>query len=158
MTRRSTRLACLAALVWAAMARLAAARAGKVSPTPTPTDMQIAEKAAEATATSWFALVDAGQYGESWDAAAALFKQAVKREAWVQSLTQVRAPHGKLVSRKSRAEQHLTDLPGAPTGDYVVIEYESQFENGDPMIERITPMKDPDGAWRVSGYFLVPAK
>jgi hypothetical protein len=39
-----------------------------------------------------------------------------------------------------------------------VTEYDSQFASGGPMTERITPRKEPDGVWRVSGYFLVPVK
>jgi hypothetical protein len=113
---------------------------------------------AQAGARAWLALVDAGQYGESWDAAAELFRKSLTRKQWIDALTQVRSPLGSLASRKFRASQFVTDLPGAPSGEYVVIEYDSQFASGGPMIERITPMKDPDGVWRVSGYFVVPAK
>ena len=116
------------------------------------------EKMAEATARAWLAVADAEQYGESWDAAAVLFKKAVTRDQWVQALTQVRSPLGKVVSRKLRIARYLTDMPGAPTGDYVVMEFDTTFENSGAMTERITPMKDPDGTWRVSGYFLVPTK
>jgi hypothetical protein len=45
-------------------------------------------------------------------------------------------------------------LPGAPEGRYVVIQYETVFENKASAVETITPMLDPDGAWRVSGYLI----
>jgi hypothetical protein len=129
------------------------------TPTPTPTPTEMPEKiAARAAAETWLKIVDAAAYGESWDAASEAFKKSLTRKQWDAALTKVRAPLGALVTRSFRASQHFTDLPGAETGDYVVIEYDSKFATGDPMTERITPKKDPDGVWRVSGYFLVPAK
>lgn len=156
--RPTVSLALAAAMTLGAASVATATHAPKVptaTPTPAPpTQAQIARPAAEA----WLALADAGQYGESWDAAAETFKKTVTRKQWVDALTQVRAPLGGLTSRKLRASQYFTDLPNAPTGEYVVIEYESKFANSGDMIERITPMKDADGTWRVSGYFVVPAK
>ena len=129
------------------------------TPTPTPAPTEMPEKvAARAAAEAWLKIVDAGQYEESWDAASEAFKKSLTRKQWENALTKVRAPLGDLVSRKFRASQYFTDLPGAESGEYVVIEYDSKFATGDPMTERITPKKDPDGVWRVSGYFLVPAK
>ncbi|HEY4231388.1 MAG TPA: DUF4019 domain-containing protein [Thermoanaerobaculia bacterium] len=129
------------------------------TPTPTPAPPDFSEKtAAQAAAEPWLKIVDAGQYGESWDAASEAFKKSLTQKQWITALTQVRAPLGALVSRKFRASQYFTDLPGAESGEYVVIEYDSQFASGSPMTERITPKKDPDGVWRVSGYFLVPVK
>lgn len=134
------------------------ARGAKRTPTPTPVPTPGREKPAQDAAGAWLALVDAGQYGESWDGAAELFKRSVTRAQWIDALTKVRSPLGRIESRKLRAAVYLTDLPGAPTGDYVVIEFDASFPGGPAMIERITPMKDPDGAWRVSGYYVVPAK
>ena len=113
-----------------------------------------AEKAAESSARSWLALVDGGKYGESWDAAAALFKGATSRAQWEAALEKVRRPLGKVVSRKLRGAQYATELPNAPKGEYVVIQYDTAFENKAGAVETITPMKDKDGSWRVSGYFI----
>jgi len=44
--------------------------------------------------------------------------------------------------------------PGAPDGEYVVIQYDSSFENKTEAVETVTPMLDPDGVWRVSGYYI----
>ncbi|HWN92533.1 MAG TPA: DUF4019 domain-containing protein, partial [Verrucomicrobiae bacterium] len=45
-------------------------------------------------------------------------------------------------------------LPGAPDGEYVVIQYETAFENKASAVETITPMLDKDGSWRISGYYI----
>jgi len=116
------------------------------------------EKAAEAAARSWLALVDSGKYGESWDAAAAFFQKSLTRAQWIDAVTKARSPLGRLGSRRLRGAKHETRLPGAPAGEYVVIEYDTSFATVAAATERVTPMQDPDGAWRVSGYFVLPAK
>lgn len=112
------------------------------------------EEAAKASAEAWLALVDQGKYGESWDQAAKLFKGAVSREKWKESVGAVRGPLGKVVSRTLKSRQYAESLPGAPDGRYVVIQYETAFERKKSAVETITPAADPDGAWRVSGYYV----
>ncbi|HTR02787.1 MAG TPA: DUF4019 domain-containing protein [Thermoanaerobaculia bacterium] len=113
-----------------------------------------AEKAAGGAAEAWLAIVDAGQYGESWDAGAALFKSALTREQWIQALDRVRKPLGKPLSRKLRGATYRTQVTGAPPGEYVVLQYDTQFENLKGATETITPMREKSGAWRVSGYYI----
>ena len=112
------------------------------------------EKAAVTVAEKWVALVDGGKYAESWKEAAEYFKNAVKQEQWEQMARTVRNPLGKLVSRKAKTSTHKTALPGAPEGEYVVIEFETSFANKRIVTETVTPMLDKDGKWRVSGYFI----
>jgi hypothetical protein len=45
-------------------------------------------------------------------------------------------------------------LPGAPDGEYVVIQYETSFEKKAFAIETVTPSFEKDGIWRVSGYYI----
>ncbi|MFC5514095.1 DUF4019 domain-containing protein [Massilia jejuensis] len=46
------------------------------------------------------------------------------------------------------------DLPGAPPGEYVIIVYDSVFSNMPTVVETVTQMREVDGAWKVSGYFI----
>jgi opacity protein-like surface antigen len=112
------------------------------------------ETEAVAAAEGWLALVDGGQYAESWEEAAAFFKGAVKREQWVQAMQSVRKPFGKNLSRELKSKRYRTALPGAPDGEYVIIQFRASFENKKSAIETITPMRDDDGQWRVSGYYM----
>ena len=105
-------------------------------------------------AETWLKLVDTEQYEESWEQAAELFKGGVTKEQWQQAASGVRKPLGPLVSRKLKSRQYTEQLPGAPDGQYVVIQFDAVFENKSAAVETVTPMLDPDGAWRVSGYFL----
>jgi len=112
------------------------------------------EDLAQAAAESWLKLVDAGDGAASWEQAAKLFKGVVTKDQWTQALAGVRPPLGKVVSRKLKSRQYSEKLPGAPDGKYVVIQYETVFEKKPSAVETITPMLDPDGVWRVSGYLI----
>ena len=112
------------------------------------------ERSAVAAAEKWLNMVDEGKYRESWREAAGYFRTAVKQEQWVESMQAVRKPLGKLVSRKIKSNTYKTSLPGAPDGEYVVIQFEASFENKQSAIETVTPMMEKDGKWRVSGYFI----
>jgi hypothetical protein len=111
-----------------------------------------AEDEAEDSARRWLGLVDAGRYGESWDAAASRFRSAVTKEQWQQALASVRQPLGRCLSRRLLSRKLVDALPGAPKGPYVVIQYQSDFENKKEAVETITPALE-DG-WRVAGYFI----
>jgi len=113
-----------------------------------------AEKAAETAARTWLAIVDAGKYGDSWNAAAALFRQSLTRPQWEAALDKARAPLGHVVTRRLSSSTPATKLPSAPAGEYVVLQYATDFESRKGMTEIVTPMKDADGTWRVSGYYI----
>ncbi len=115
---------------------------------------ETAEKAAQAAAKQWLALVDQGKYAESWETAANYFKNVVSEKRWLESMKGARQPLGKLVSRRFKSATFTTSLPGAPDGQYVVIQYATSFENKASAVETVTPMRDPDQQWRVSGYFI----
>ncbi len=102
----------------------------------------------------WLAIVDQGKYAQSWEQAAEAFKNALTQEQWEQSMNAVRKPLGKLISRKVKTTNYATSLPGAPDGEYVVIQFETSFENKKSAVETVTPMLDKDGKWRVSGYYI----
>jgi hypothetical protein len=109
---------------------------------------------ATAAAKTWLALTDAGKYGASWDAAAALFRGAVTKESWEKAMSTVRAPLGAVRTRKLKSATFTHELPRAPKGDYVVIEYDTGFENKSGAVETVTPMLEKDGSWKVSGYYI----
>lgn len=113
-----------------------------------------AERAALAAAKAWLQLVDEGNYTESWNEASEYFKRAISKEQWEQTVQAVREPLGKTVSRQLKSKQYATTLPGAPDGEYVVIQFDSSFTNKKIAVETVTPMLDKDGKWRVSGYYI----
>jgi len=109
---------------------------------------------AEAAALSWLALTDSGDYSQSWDRAASIFQGAISRENWISAVVNVRQPLGKVLSRKVKSAVFTRSLPGAPEGEYVVIQYDTQFEQKPAASEFVTPFRDKDGTWKVSGYYI----
>jgi hypothetical protein len=112
------------------------------------------EQLAQQSADAWLALVDSGRYAESWQEASELFKAHVTKAQWQDALRATRDPLGKILSRKLKSATYKTAMPGAPDGEYVVIQYESSFEHKQSAVETVTPMLDKDGKWRVSGYYI----
>jgi opacity protein-like surface antigen len=112
------------------------------------------EDAAQAAAEAWLKTVDAGDFASSWNQAAKVFKGAVSQADWVKMSGGVRTPLGNVVSRKLKSREFTEKLPGAPDGKYVVVQYDTVFQNKPQAVETVVPMLDPDGAWRVSGYFI----
>jgi hypothetical protein len=136
----------------------AAPAPGETAPTSAPAASDAAStesvSAATSAAESWLKLVDDAQYDASWTNAAGAFRGAVSTEAWSKAASTVRGQLGKLVSRKLASAHYATSLPNAPDGKYVVIQYDSSFEKKASAVETVTPMQDPDGTWRVAGYFV----
>ena len=128
--------------------------AGNASPVLAQADREKAQAAAVEAASAWLELVDSGRYGESWEGAAALFRGAVTKEQWEGQLKAVLPPLGQVVSRTLESAKYTESLPGAPDGKYVVIQFRTEFENKKSALESVTPMADPDGVWRVAGYFI----
>ncbi|MBA5603997.1 DUF4019 domain-containing protein [Duganella sp. FT3S] len=109
---------------------------------------------ANKSAQSWLALVDTKQYAATWEQAAPPFKAAITKSDWENAVAAARSPVGELEQRVLISASYTEELPSAPRGQYVVIQYKSKFSKKHTAVETITPMKGPDGTWRVSGYFI----
>ncbi len=112
------------------------------------------EKAAVKAAEKWLGLIDAAKYADSWDATAEFFQNNMTKEAWDAALKGIIPPLGKMQSRELVSSRYLKRMPGAPDGEYVMIQFKSSFENKAEAIETVTPQKGEDGKWRVCGYFI----
>ncbi len=120
----------------------------------TPDANAAAQSAAQSAASAWLKKLDAADYAATWHAAAALFKGAVSAQAWQQAAQQVRGPLGALRQRADKSISFTRALPGVPDGQYVVIQFDTRFENKASSVETVTVALDPDGGWRVAGYFI----
>ncbi|HTD07151.1 DUF4019 domain-containing protein [Undibacterium sp.] len=109
---------------------------------------------AQDAAKIWLALVDSGEYAQSWEQSAKLFQAAVSKTKWESTIQSARSPFGTMKARTLMSAVYMQTLPGAPEGEYVVIQYDSQFTKNAHTIETVTPMREKDGTWKVSGYFI----
>ncbi|HWN44642.1 MAG TPA: DUF4019 domain-containing protein [Thermoanaerobaculia bacterium] len=112
-------------------------------------------RAAIGVAQQWLAFVDQGQYAESWSATGTLFQSNMPQDRWVQTLTGARTPLGTVVSREVAGSELRASLPGAPTGQYSVVSFSTDFQNKPDIIETLT-MVDEGGQWKVVGYSANP--
>jgi hypothetical protein len=112
------------------------------------------EKAAVKAAEKWLEIVDEGKYADSWDGTAKFFQENMTKEAWDTALKGVLPPLGKMKSRELVSSRYLKRMPGAPAGEYVMIQFKTSFENKEDAIETVTPQKDEKGKWHVCGYFI----
>ena len=109
---------------------------------------------AQTAAHAWLKQVDQGNYAKSWQKSAEPLKKATTAKQLQTAIGEARAPLGKLISRQPISAQYTRTLPDVATGEYVVVQYETRFTNRAAVIETITPMRESDGVWRVSGYYL----
>jgi hypothetical protein len=105
-------------------------------------------------AQSWLKQIDSGNYPSSWKDASAYFRGALTEKGWVDALNGARKPLGKLVSRKLAKSQDAQSLPGAPDGKYVVMQFDTSFENKKSAVETVTFMQEKDGKWKAAGYYI----
>jgi Protein of unknown function (DUF4019) len=112
------------------------------------------EQVAQAPADAWLAVVDSGNYAKSWEETAQSFKAVVTKDQWQSALDASRSPQGKVLSRKLKSAAYAKNPPNAPEGEYVVIQYDTNFEHKSGAVETVVPNLEKDGKWRVSGYFI----
>jgi hypothetical protein len=105
-------------------------------------------------AERWLQSIDNGHYAESWNTASIYFHNAITRDKWVSALEAARQPLGDLVSRQAVSAQRMTEMPGAPDGQYVLMQFETAFANKKSAIETVAFMLEKDGKWKAAGYYI----
>ncbi len=108
---------------------------------------------ASKAATHWLSTIDSGKYKDSWSNTGAFFKSQVTQGEWHKTLNGVRAPLGPLISRTQITSKAYNTLPGVPDGEYVIVQFKTQFEHKKTAIETLTLSKN-EGQWQPVGYFI----
>ena len=113
----------------------------------------VTEDQAVPAGEAWLALIDSGKYGESWSGASTMFRNQLPAQKWTEMVGAVRGPLGAKKSRTLKNTKFTKALPGAPDGNYVVMQFDARFTNKASAIETLTLMEDA-GEWRAAGYFI----
>jgi hypothetical protein len=108
----------------------------------------------QAAARSWLALVDGGDTQGSWKAGGKRFQNEMSAEQWSEAYASARGPLGPVTSRATVATRFQQTLPDGPQGEYALVIYESTFEKAGVGRENVTLEREPDGVWRVIGYYI----
>jgi hypothetical protein len=101
----------------------------------------------------WLALIDADQVGVAWDESAKRLKASVARDKFIAEVRRARKPLGKVTSRAPEKFARAHQLPGAPDGDYAIIEYTAKFAGGKTLAEQLVWTLEDGDKWRVAGYY-----
>jgi len=110
------------------------------------------QAAAVSAAQEWVAFVDAKNWTESWRTAAAIFKSQASAEQFAVAVTPVREPLGAVVTRVLRSATPTNALPGAPAGEYQLIEFQTRFAERE-VVETVILIRE-GASWRVAGYLI----
>jgi hypothetical protein len=131
--------------------------------TPPSTQMQQAEpaadphtaeeQAAERQALGFLGYLDHGRFADSYAYTGMLIRAQLDRDSYAKQLEKARAGVGALLSRELMNATYATTLPGAPEGQYVVLNYGASFANRQQAEETVT-LAFAKGYWRVSGYYI----
>ncbi len=111
------------------------------------------DPAGQRIAQQWLAIVDKGRWQDSWAGAGATFRGAVTADRWAAQVAPVREPLGAVTSRGLLRATATDKLPGAPAGEYQVVEFRTDFANRTGAVETVILMKE-GGTWGVAGYFI----
>jgi hypothetical protein len=110
---------------------------------------------AQKVARDWLAMTDKADATGSRDAAGTKFKEAVNVEEWTDALAKARVPLGETEQRAVLSTKFDSSLPdGGPAGEFVLIVYRTSFAKKPESTETVTLEREPDGYWRVIGYFI----
>jgi hypothetical protein len=111
------------------------------------------EQAAQTAAEAWLVHMDRSDYGRTWSHASSIFRAAVSASDWEDAARRVRQQTGAFQSRELFGARYQTELPNAPRGEYVTLQYNSSFSRMRSATETVIMHLD-EGTWRVSGYFV----
>ena len=110
--------------------------------------------AADVTAAkAWVDLVDARRWDQSWAAAGTLFKSQMPQPRWAATVQPVREPLGAISARSLKSVTKANSLPGAPDGEYEVVQFQTSFAHKSDATETVVLAREPSG-WKVDGYFI----
>lgn len=96
--------------------------------------------------------LDKGQYAQSWTKGDQLFQHTITQPEWEEALNDNRKKLGKVNSRTLKRQLPAWDPKGLPKGPYMVVEYNTDFENAHGSGELLTLRRGTDGKWRVLTY------
>jgi hypothetical protein len=102
-------------------------------------------------AEAWLAIVDGGDYAQSWKSG--YFLRSIAKEEWARRLEEVRRPLGQVRSR------HLTNTEVTRTRRRYVgkFTFATSFESLPAATETVTLALQPNLEWKAIGYLVLPA-
>jgi len=111
------------------------------------------DKEGAAPAEAWVKLLDGQRWAESWKSSGALFRSQLTEAGWVSTIQPLRGQLGSVSSRALVSVTSTHALPGAPDGDYRIVQFATVFARKPDAIETVVLARE-GSAWAVDGYFI----
>ena len=108
---------------------------------------------AAAAAGAWLETLDAQKWGQSWEGIGKLFRSNLTQAQWAKLAQSVREPLGAVQSRAVLGATKAQSLPGAPDGEYQIVQYRTVFANKASAVETVVLARE-GGHWKIVGYFI----
>lgn len=115
-----------------------------------------AKEAAREVAQEWLTLTDAGEFGKSWDQAAAMMQNQVERKKWKAQGQQMQKQLQDVESRSFAAAQYRESIPKVDGGPFVMVQYKTDFAT--TTVQELVITTQEEGEWKVAGYTLRPMR
>jgi hypothetical protein len=109
--------------------------------------------AAQTAALNWLAQVDAGVYDDAWQQATGLIRRRTQAN-WTDWMQERRGGLGGLLQRTTVYAKPRRASAGEPEGEYIEIEYDTDFSGLSHLFEYVRTLRGEDGVWRVCWYFV----
>lgn len=109
---------------------------------------------AEKAATAWFSNLDKGYFSKVFLESSPYLRDRLNKSTMDDMLTRRLLMLGKNKLRTKTAEETLSKYRGLGRGEYISLDYLSEFELRSSVSERVVLKKDK-GSWRVFDYFIL---
>ncbi|MBT8077528.1 MAG: DUF4019 domain-containing protein [Gammaproteobacteria bacterium] len=106
----------------------------------------------QSAAEAFLALVDQGNYQESWSEASSWLRDNVDASQWAEHAGSYRQPLGIVKNRKLDSIEFQGSLEDMPDGKYAFVIFDSSLADTSSASEMVGLMLDEDSMWRVIGY------
>jgi Protein of unknown function (DUF4019) len=111
------------------------------------------ELAAQRQALGFLGYLDAGRFADSYAYTSALLRAKTVQSTFVKEVQKDRSALGAKQSRKLLNASYTTSLQGQPAGQYVVLQYGTDFANKKNAVETVV-LSFENNYWRVAGWYV----
>ncbi|MEL7197291.1 MAG: DUF4019 domain-containing protein [Pseudomonadota bacterium] len=113
-----------------------------------------ASPAALKRARTFISAVDAGDWQESWSRSGEFFQSQTSATEWAALVEPVRGPLGSVEKRRLVSVERVSTLPGAPEGDYEILQYQTEFEKLEGVSTETVILIRNGEDFDIAGFFI----
>ena len=106
----------------------------------------------ERDARAWLQIIDRAQYKDGWKHASHLMQKATPEAKWVNTMQSTRKPLGTMKNRYLASAGTTETVSGFPDGNYTILQYYTQFQHKQLILETVTLLKNNNGGWSIIDY------